>query len=58
MNQTNMQKELRARSKMNCVGPVMVTIVLVFNLYAVMYFYVFPYTDILDWDADIVSNNS
>ena len=43
---------------MNCVGPVMVTIALTFNLYAVMYFYVFPYTDILDWDADIVSNDS
>ena len=43
---------------MNICGPISVTIVLVFNVYAVMYFYVFPYTDILDWDADIVTENS
>ena len=43
---------------MNTIGPTLVTIVLIFNVYAVMYFYVFPYTDILNWDADIVKDES
>ena len=43
---------------MNTVGPILVTIVLIFNLFSVMYFYVFPYTDLLDWDADIVTDKA
>ena len=43
---------------MNTFGPILVCMVLIFNLYAVMYFYVFPYTDLLEWDADIVNQTS
>ena len=48
-----MERVLRAKSKMNKIGPVLICACLIFNLYAVLYFYVFPFTDILDWDADI-----
>ena len=43
---------------MNRIGPVLILACLIFNLYAVLYFYVFPFTDILDWDADIVFEGS
>ena len=49
---------MRAKSKMNRIGPLLVCLCLIFNLYAVMYFYVFPYTDLLNWDADIVAQDS
>ena len=42
-----MVKSAGKRHKMNTIGPILVYLVLFFNLYAVLYFYVFPYTDIL-----------
>ena len=43
---------------MNKIGPVLVGTCLFFNLYAVMYFYMFPYTDVLDWDLDEPTRDS
>ena len=53
-----MEKSARTRSKMNTIGPMLVFMVLIFNLYAVLYFYVFPYTDLLKWDEDHVNQRS
>ena len=53
-----MEKSARAKAKMNTIGPILVLMVLMFNLYAVLYFYVFPYTDLVKWDEDHVSQRS
>ena len=36
----------------------MVCACLLFNLYALLFFYVFPFTDLLQWDADPVKPES
>ena len=53
-----MEKSAGKRLKMNTIGPILVCMVLFFNLYAVLYFYVFPYTDLMKWDEDHVSAKS
>ena len=47
-------RQLRARSKMNTIGPVLVYICLLFNLYAVIYFYAFPLRSLLDSDMAFI----
>ena len=50
---TTNKKVLRKRSVMNCVGPILVTLGFIFNLYTVLIYFVFPNTDLIKWEFKV-----
>ena len=53
-----MAKQLRAKSTMNTVGPVLVIMCLLFNLWSICFFYVFPFTDVIYFDLNITKRDA
>ena len=49
-----MARNLRARSRMNCIGPSVIIFCFVLNLWTVLIFYVFPFTSVFNFDLDVI----